>query len=210
MRNAMGVEIKRGYYVEGEDAMGRAVSGVIVRTIRTRPYVQFELDTGDQIEANMVRQTLGPMKIGKGGIVKQNPLTRVRINSPSQLTGDPPSEKLKKRRRKTSRQPEPGLYANPLVRVKVKSASQRTGEAPSTRLMDRRKVTKNAPKGFYANPTHHPGPRGDVWFVVSGLKPKAKYFHRIATFDSKTEAVIYARALHAARPNWQIKVDSEA
>lgn len=42
----------------------------------------------------------------------RNPLTRVRVNSPSMATGDAPSKRLIKRRKKTAKAPA-GYYANP-------------------------------------------------------------------------------------------------
>lgn len=42
----------------------------------------------------------------------QNPLTRVKVNSPSMLTKKAPTTRLVKRRKKTERAPK-GVYANP-------------------------------------------------------------------------------------------------
>jgi hypothetical protein len=44
--------------------------------------------------------------------VKDNPLTRVRVKSPSMATGAPPSKRLTKRRKATNKAPA-GYYANP-------------------------------------------------------------------------------------------------
>lgn len=43
---------------------------------------------------------------------KRNPLTRVKVGSPSMSTGEAPTKRLRKRRTKTARAPA-GLYANP-------------------------------------------------------------------------------------------------
>lgn len=45
--------------------------------------------------------------------VKDNPLTRVRVKSPSMATGAPPSKRLTKRRKATAKA-APGYYANPV------------------------------------------------------------------------------------------------
>ena len=63
-----------------------------------------------QVVASMLRE-----HYAKTGVVKmkRNPLSRVRIKSPSMATGDDPSPRLVKRRKKTARAPA-GFYANPL------------------------------------------------------------------------------------------------
>lgn len=48
------------------------------------------------------------------GKVKRNPLSRVRVSSPSQRTGAAPSKRLKSRRKATQRAPS-GYYANPIA-----------------------------------------------------------------------------------------------
>lgn len=48
----------------------------------------------------------------KAGTLKKNPLSRVKLNSPSMATGEAPSKRLKKRRKATQNAPE-GYYANP-------------------------------------------------------------------------------------------------
>ena len=57
---------------------------------------------------------------------KANPLTRVRVNSPSMATGDAPSKRLVKRRKKTAKAPA-GYYANPRggFKVEVKTTGGR-------------------------------------------------------------------------------------
>lgn len=133
---------------------------------------------------------------------KRNPLTRVKRNSPSMATGEPPSPRLRKRRAKTSRAPA-GYYANPLTRVKVGSKSMATGKAPSKRLKARRTKTAKAPRGYYANPA-------PVGYAVSCAKRGGASFSHVATFKGKAEAVQYAKALHAAHPGWAVKVTGKA
>lgn len=51
-------------------------------------------------------------KINKARAAKRNPLTRVKVSSPSMATGKAPTSRLVKRRKKTERAPK-GVYANP-------------------------------------------------------------------------------------------------
>lgn len=51
-------------------------------------------------------------KINKARAAKRNPLTRVKVSSPSMATGEAPTSRLVKRRKKTERAPK-GVYANP-------------------------------------------------------------------------------------------------
>ncbi|TXH49686.1 MAG: hypothetical protein E6Q97_22245 [Desulfurellales bacterium] len=53
----------------------------------------------------------------------KNPLTRVKVNSPSMLTKKAPSKRLVARRKKTERAPK-GVYANPVVGVHVDRKKQ--------------------------------------------------------------------------------------
>lgn len=147
---------------------------------------------------------------------EQNPLTRVKINSPSQLTGLDPSERLKRRRRKTAKQPMRGVYANPLVRVTVAADSQRprrtknakgratTTLAPSRRLMSRRRKTDAAPKGFYANPSDVVGFPYRVESQNSGYKgwlPRG-------SFKTTADAKQYAHAYAKLHPDKAVRVVS--
>ncbi len=88
--------------------------------------------------------------------IKRNPTPRIprgaAASQPSQLTGEPPSDRLIKRRRKTQRQSLPGIWANPLTRVKVNDPPSRGGFEMDARLLARRKLAKKAPPGFFANP----------------------------------------------------------
>lgn len=109
-------------------------------------------DADVQVVATMLREHIEETR-------DANPLSRTTITARSQRSRitdrgtetKVPSTRLKKRRAKTAKQREPGIWANPLTRVKIKSAPQRGGEL-SARLVKRRKVTANAPEGFYANP----------------------------------------------------------
>lgn len=51
-------------------------------------------------------------KINKARAEKRNPLTRVKVSSPSMATGKAPTKRLVKRLKKTERAPK-GVYANP-------------------------------------------------------------------------------------------------
>ena len=57
---------------------------------------------------------------------KKNPLTRVKVSSPSMRTGEPASRRLKARRRATVKAPE-GYFANPLAWTGKKNANVMTG-----------------------------------------------------------------------------------
>lgn len=152
MRNALGVEIKKGHWIIGRDFEGRIAEGRVVELKRGPHYPRAVLDSGVEIAANEVLQSLGPMTIGRGGVVKQNPdaihididshntkgrnvraknpLTRIKrkeiTTKRSQASGHPaPSARLVKRRKRTAETPISGVYANPLSRVRVGSDSQR-------------------------------------------------------------------------------------
>lgn len=138
-----------------------------------------------------------------------NPLSRVKPNSPSMATGEPPSKRLRKRRAKTEALPA-GYYANPLTRVRVSSPSMATGEAPSKRLVKRRKATNKAPAGVYANPA----PFAEVeWanLVHYLVQTKGTYHTRWTTrgvFQTKADAHDYAHALHRVDDSLTIRVVS--
>lgn len=147
--------------------------------------------------------------------LRANPLQRVKINSPSQLTGEPPSARLKKRRRKTATMPIPGIWANPLSRVSINSPSQRarktaTGgktKRPSKRLTDRREYTNAMPAGFYANPVEVAQNLG-LEIRVEVKKYGVDRWIIQSRFADANEAKRYARALHKRYPDWAIRVVS--
>lgn len=226
MRNRWGVEIKKGYFVQGKGPRGGAFSGVVVAVDSASAFAraygtQLQLDSGKTVGADDVSQTLGN--------VKQNPLTRIKRSQikskPSQATGLPPDERLVKRRKKTANMVVPGIYANPLVRVTSRtSESQRSHTGPNgertkhatRRLMKRRDYTDAAPSGFYANPrplsgavNHYGDSDARNWFLVSAKAPGEKTFFRQATFTVKSEAIDYAKTLHKREPKWSIKVEDE-
>lgn len=173
MRNRWGVEVKKGHWVfanwgrNGTDKIEGRVASIDSRSDFARAYgPQVKLDSGLTVGLDDISQTLGPMKVGKDGTVKQNPLTRIKKGQytvkPSQATGDTPSRRLVKRRKATAKLPIPGAFANPLTRVKVNSRSQRehfneeTGtysDRPTKRLKKRRAITETLPAGYYANPS---------------------------------------------------------
>lgn len=109
MRNNRQIEIKRGYYAWTVDgAEGRIVS--TERDAQGRCYVK--LDSGNTVHADSIVEVLPPMRVLEGGVVKANPLVRVKVKSPSQRGGDP-SPRLVKRRKATQKAPK-GFYANPV------------------------------------------------------------------------------------------------
>jgi hypothetical protein len=155
-------------------------------------------------------QLLGPMKVGRDGVVTQNPLTRVKVKSPSQRTKAAPDARLLKRRKTTQKAP-PGFYANPTPRLKSPTQpSQRehfnpkTGKMttrPSKRLQTRRALTHNdAPPGVWANPVPYrnnaKSTRADdpawIGYAVHRVNsPNSAY----AILQSRADAVSYAQKL---------------
>lgn len=151
----------------------------------------------------------------KAGTLKKNPLSRVKLNSPSMATGEPPSKRLKKRRKDTQSAP-PGYYANPihmnssgdgvraknpLSRVKLNSPSMATGEAPSKRLKKRRKNTQDAPPGYYANPMSNTYPA-----KVDSFNASKGIWESTAAFVTWQQAVDYGHALQKAHPKQSFRV----
>lgn len=117
-RNRWGVEIKAGHFVRAKTRNNDEVEGRVKRIDTRSDYAKAYgplavLDSGFDVSLDDIVYTLGPMKVGRDGTVKQNPLTRVRIKSPSQLTKEPPTKRLIKRRKATQAAPE-GFYANPV------------------------------------------------------------------------------------------------
>lgn len=158
-------------------------------------------DADVQVVAAMLREHFEELRA--------NPLQRVKINSPSQLTGEPPSARLKKRRRKTATMPIPGIWANPLSRVSINSPSQRarktaTGgktKRPSKRLTDRREYTDAMPAGFYANPA------GYVDNAAFRVQVKtASGWRTVGASARLGDAKAIARAYHAAHPKTTVRV----
>lgn len=168
MRNRWGVEVKRGHWIMAHGPRGGTVEGrvekVETRGEFARAYgARVVLDTGSTVGVDDVVQTLGPMKVGRGGVVTQNPLTRVKVGSKSQRTKAAPTKRLRARRRVTEKAPA-GFYGNPLARVEVGSPSQRAHLSPrgkmttkpDARLIKRRtKTAKTRVKGVWANPVDH-------------------------------------------------------
>jgi hypothetical protein len=131
--------------------------------------------------------------VKSAGKRKPNPLTRVKANSPSMATGDAPSKRLVKRRKKTAKAPA-GYYANPLTRVKRNSPSMATGKAPSKRLVKRRAKTAKAPAGYYANPVHAAS-KFKVYRADRDGKPTGAM---LGSFPQKPAAIDYAQAVAKA------------
>lgn len=162
---------------------------------------------------------------------KQNPLTRVKRNSPSQRgDGSKPAKGSRLyNRRKTTEAAPPGFYANPTPRLgRADQPSQRehfnakTGKMttrPTKRLKERRALTHYADTpGVWANPSaapfapppHYGDATAREWFLIETKGPKDKRFYRHATFARSEEAKMYARALHNAHPTWAIRVSDES
>lgn len=115
MRNRWGVEVKKGYHVWAHHARGGMIEGKVREIYKDSAYgPRVVLDSGYTVALDDVSQVLPPMRVLKDGTVKANPLARKRINDPSQATGLPPDERLKRRRRRTAAMPIPGVWANPL------------------------------------------------------------------------------------------------
>lgn len=213
MRNRFGVELKKGYYAFANGPRGAAVEGKIVsidiKSSIAKAYgPQIKLESGQTVGADDVAQVLPPMRITKGGVVKANPLVRIKRSEietkPSQATGQKPSPRLVKRRKKTDDIAKPKVWANPLVRVTVAGDSQRERKgvsgktkSPSRRLMARRRVTETAPKGFYANPAplkiRVEYKKGNAWFLL-------------ARFGDDKNAKQYARAWSVLNPTKTVRV----
>lgn len=78
MRNRWGVEVKKGHWVSGRTSRGDAVQGRVAKIERTGDYARAYgprviLDNGMSLGVDDISQTLGPMTVGRGGVVKQNP-----------------------------------------------------------------------------------------------------------------------------------------
>jgi len=163
---------------------------------------------------------------------ERNPLTRVKVKSPAQRGGAAPDARLTKRRKVTQKAP-PGFYANPTPRLQSPTQKsqrdhwdakrERYTDKASIRLQTRRAKTHNlGMPGVWANPLsdsdsslghppHHYGdPSGREWFLIETKAPKEKRFRRHATFAHKSEAAMYARALHGAHPTWAIRLSDES
>lgn len=167
MRNRWGIDVKRGHFVRYSKPRGGQSEGRVSAIDRTsemaRAYgARVLLEGGGSCGIDDVSMSLGPMTIGRDGSVKQNPLSRVKVGSPSQLGKAPPSARLRKRRRVTVKAPQ-GYYANPTPRLdRADQPSQRPHVDPKTgretkratkRLQQRRALThyQRAP-GVWANP----------------------------------------------------------
>lgn len=141
MKNRFEVEVKRGQYAWAHHPRGGTIEGRIMKITGrgVDAYVTFE--NGQTASLDDVTQTLGEMQIKRDGTVKQNPLLRVKVGSPSQRphrTDDggestAPTARLKSRRRKTAKAPR-GVYANPsgssaLLAILVNAGNDRNGNA---------------------------------------------------------------------------------
>lgn len=194
MRNRWGQDIKRGQTVRVHLPRGGYEVGEIIRVTGRGADAYLTLESGKTASIDDVHQI-----VTEHATRAKNPLSRVKVGSPSQRTGEAPTKRLTKRRKATQKAP-PGYYANPLVRVKVKSPSQRTGEPPTARLTKRRKATQKAPPGYYANPVvGAPGP-----FRIEKLT--GTRWVCIATASTAANAKMAAKAIHAAHPSHTIRV----
>ncbi len=201
MRNRWGVEVKRGHWIMAHGPRGGTVEGrvekVETRGEFARAYgARVVLDTGSTVGVDDVVQTLGPMKVGRGGVVTQNPLSRVKVGSKSQRTKAAPTKRLRARRRVTERAPA-GFYGNPLARVEVDSPSQRAHLSPrgklttkpDARLIKRRtKTAKTRVKGVWANPA------AKIAYLVFSAASDGIKHELLAHFPKKSAAVQYAQA----------------
>lgn len=170
-----GISFERRTLREIDDELSRVFGGGSVRHSRSNP---------------AKRKRAAPRRKSIAG----------KFNSPSQLTGKPPSKRLVKRRKLTAHAP-PGIFANP-VRVRVGDPSIATGKPPSERLKKRRRTTDRiAPAGFYANPS------GYVDHSAFRVQVKESGAWRtIAGFARIGEAKEYAKAYHAAHSSKAVRV----
>lgn len=143
-----------------------------------------------------------------------NPLSRVKVGSPSMLTGEAPTKRLRKRRAKTESLPA-GYYANPLSRVKVGSPSQRPSLLvvseqgdPSPRLKKRRAKTAALKRpGAYANPrTFRVQLKSDRPIPLTHGGDNT--WREVGLFHQKQHAEDYARALHRMHSFASVRVVS--
>lgn len=158
---------------------------------------------------------------------KKNPLTRVKVNSPSMATGQPPSKRLIARRKKTAKAP-PGIYANPKARTTFTKDSQRPRwsdaaqdytQAASRRLVSRRKKTATAPMGFFANPVErgtkygaaksNAEPRNLLQYFVQWMNSVSGQWRTVASFASAAEAKIFAHDYSRKHPEKTIRVATD-
>jgi len=199
MRNRWGIEIKRGHWVLAHAARGGKVEGRVMKIDRTselaRAYgPRLELDSGVSISADDVVQTLGPMEIGPGGVVTQNPLSRVKINSPSQRahvgkTGratKKPDARLIKRRTKTAKTKTRGVWANPLVKGESNANAARYAE-----------LYGGAASTIRAWSDH---------YIVRMHKPDERTWTHVSVFKNKSDAMAYARAYARQHPALTVSV----
>lgn len=129
------IEVKKGHWavarVPGRKSL---IEGRVSHVTRDGMVV---FDHGEMAPLTSIEYSLGPMRIGRGGLVEQNPLVRVRVTSPSQrphrssATGKlttSPSGRLRARRKKTAAGPK-RFYANPAkdFPYRVAAATKREG-----------------------------------------------------------------------------------
>ena len=81
MRNRWGVEIKKGNWVRYKLVRGGEAEGYIRSIDRKGPMAGaygpwINLTNGQSCSADDITETLGPMTVSKGGVVKQNPALR--------------------------------------------------------------------------------------------------------------------------------------
>jgi hypothetical protein len=128
MQNRWGVTVAKGYWVSANKARNGSIEGIVLKIDSRSDYAkaygaQVYLDSGAIVGVDDISESRGKMTVSKTGIVRQNPLTHVKITSKSQrkhisdATGeltDSPSARLRARRKKTAKMPE-GVWANPVA-----------------------------------------------------------------------------------------------
>lgn len=220
MRNRWGVEVKKGHCVRYSMPRGGNGEGVVAKIDRTSDMAKAYgarviLEDGFSVGIDDVSLSMGEMFIDAENVVRQNPLTRVRIKSPPQRprgSTAKPSKRLTKRRKATEAAP-PGYYANPLQRTTMRKESQRehwdekTGnytKKPSKRLVRRRAKTDIAPAGVWANPLT-PAQEAKFKTVYAVHSPSQPPHLAIAFFTRKADAVEAAQEA-ATRTGKQLAV----
>ena len=120
MRNRWGQDIKRGQTVRVHLPRGGFEVGEIIKVTREAGGSYLTLESGRTASIDDVHQIVAEHPVTRR---KSNPLTRVKVNSPSMRTKEAPSSRLKTRRKKTARAPE-GYYANPGKRTRAQWAEE--------------------------------------------------------------------------------------
>ncbi len=231
VRNKSGIEIKKGNWIRYINARGDETEAYIRSVDRNGPMAKtrgawLHLSNGDSCNADFVIETLGPMTVSKGGVVKQNPVKPLQWRVGYSYV-NPDRAGPFKGRTVLDYKPEKGdeIFAV-MGRAVVTSVSK--VPTPKTTLENpnaRRKATAKAPKGFYANPVVRGESNADAvryaelfggasgtikaWsdhYIVRFRKGNEKNWSLQSVFKTKKDAEQYAHAFARANPTYTVSV----